>query len=89
MDDRLRSIRGKIDGLDRRIAGLLAKRFSLALRITREQLRKQPADHAREKRVLGNAAAAAGDKAFRAAARDVFAEVIRQTKKIQNADTHR
>ena len=83
MADRLQELRKKIDGLDARVAGLLARRFKLARAITREGLKKKPVDPAREKRVLANAAAAAGDKAFREAVRAIFSEVIRQTKKIQ------
>ncbi|MEI7527689.1 MAG: chorismate mutase [Elusimicrobiota bacterium] len=79
----LAGIRKKIDALDRRVAGLLARRFALALVITRKGLKKKFTDPARERRVLGNAAAAAGCPEFGRAARAVFTEVIRQTKKIQ------
>ena len=85
MADRLRNLRGKIDALDRRVAGLLARRFTLGVAISREGLKKRPVDAAREKRVLANAASAAGKPAYRRAVRAVYAEVIRQTKKLQNS----
>ena len=83
MADRLRDIRGKIDELDRRVAGLLARRFTLGIAIGRERLKKRFTDRAREKRVLANAASGAGKPAYRPAVRAVFTEVIRQTKKLQ------
>ena len=83
MASQLLELRGKIDTLDRRIAGLLARRFALAAAITRTGLKKKLTDAAREKRVLANAAAAAGAPAFGRAARAIFTEIIRQTKKIQ------
>jgi chorismate mutase len=83
MTDRLLQLRGKIDGLDRRVAGLLARRFTLCVAISREGLKKKFTDKAREERVLANAAAAAGKPAYRRAVRAVFTEVIRQTKRLQ------
>ena len=76
----LESARAKIDGLDRRLAGLLKKRWALAAPL--RALKKRASDTARERRVLANAAAAAG-KPYAEAARAVFAEIIRQTKKLQ------
>jgi len=81
--DRILEIRKKIDALDGRIAGLLAKRFSLARSIAREGLKKKITDRARERQVLAHAAAAAGKPAFRMGARAVFTEIIRQSKKLQ------
>ena len=83
MKDRLLEIRGRIDALDRRIAGLLARRFALAAAISRERLKKKLTDRTRERQVLANAAAAAGGPRFRRAARAVFSEVIAQSKKLQ------
>jgi len=83
MADRLQDIRGKIDELDRRVAGLLARRFTLGVAISREGLKKKFTDTTREKKVLANAASAAGKPAYRRAVRAVYAEVIRQTKKLQ------
>jgi len=83
MASRLLALRGKIDELDRRIAGLLARRFALGLIIARQNLKEKFTDPARERRVLANAAAAAGKPAFRRGARAVFSVVIRQTKKLQ------
>ncbi|MBI4349820.1 MAG: chorismate mutase [Elusimicrobia bacterium] len=80
MTDKLSAARSKIDRLDRRIAGLLSRRFALAVPL--RGLKKRLTDPAREKRVLANAAAAAG-KTFSGAARSVFAEIIRQSKKLQ------
>lgn len=80
MTDELSAARAKIDGLDRRIAGLLARRFALAVPL--RGLKKKLTDPARERRVLANAAAAAG-KIYARSARAVFTEIIRQAKKLQ------
>lgn len=86
MANRLLEIRRKIDALDRRAGALLARRLALAVPLKR--LKKNLTDPAREKRVLANAAAAAGagSPALRRALRAIYAEVIRQTKKLQDAD---
>ncbi|MDD2805819.1 MAG: chorismate mutase [Elusimicrobiales bacterium] len=80
MPSKLEAARTKIDALDRRIAALLARRFALAVPL--RALKKRAADPARERRVLANAAAAAG-RPYAAAARAVFAGIIRQTKALQ------
>lgn len=80
MTDKLSAARLKIDGLDRRLAALLARRFALAVRL--KGLKKKITDRAREKQVLANASAAAG-KVYAPAARRVFAEIIRQSKQLQ------
>lgn len=85
MKDELAAIRSRIDSLDRRAAALLARRFALARAMARKGLKKKVTDKAREKSVLANAAAAA-EPAFRPALRSVYAEIIRQSKKIQHAD---
>ncbi len=79
MKDKLSAARAKIDGLDRRIAGLLARRLALAVPL--RGLKKRLTDRAREKRVLANAAAVG--KPYAQAARAVFTEIIRQAKKLQ------
>lgn len=81
--DELAAIRGRIDSLDRRIGALLARRFALAVAVKRKALRKGAADKARERKVLANAAAAAGGGSFGAAARAVYGEVLRQARKLQ------
>ncbi|MDD5209281.1 MAG: chorismate mutase [Elusimicrobiales bacterium] len=78
--DKLSAARLKIDSLDRRLAALLARRFELAVPL--RGLKKKLTDRAREKRVLANAAAAAG-KLYAPSARAVFTEIIRQSKKLQ------
>ena len=78
--DKLSAARIKIDGLDRRLAALLARRFALAVPL--RGLKKRLTDRAREKQVLANAAAAAG-KPYGSSARAVFSEIIRQSKKLQ------
>lgn len=80
MDGKLSAARVKIDSLDRRIAALLARRFALAAPL--KELKKKTTDSPREKRVLANAAAAAG-KIYAPAAKAVFAEIIKQSKKLQ------
>ena len=81
MPDRLAAARAKIDLLDRRIAALLARRFALAASLS--GLKKMVRDAAREKRVLANARRNAGKPAFQAGMTAVFAEVIRQSRKLQ------
>lgn len=81
MASELQAAREKIDSLDRRIAALLARRWAVAAPL--RALKKRATDPARERRVLANAAAAAGKPPYAAAARAVFAEIIRQTKKLQ------
>lgn len=78
--DKLSAARLKIDSLDRRLAALLARRFALAVPL--RGLKKKLTDRAREKRVLANAAGAAG-KLYAPSARAVFTEIIRQSKKLQ------
>ena len=80
MAGKLEAARLKIDSLDRRIAALLARRCALASPL--KGLKGKPADPARERRVLANAAAAAG-KIYAPAARSVFKEIIKQTKRLQ------
>lgn len=80
MTDKLAAARAKIDALDRKIASLLSRRFALARPL--RALKAKASDPARERRVLANAAAAA-KKAHAGAARAVFAEIIRQTKRLQ------
>jgi len=80
MAGKLEAARLKIDSLDRRLAALLARRFALAVPLLK--LKGKPADPARERRVLANAAAAAG-KIYAPAARAIFKEIIRQTKRLQ------
>lgn len=77
--NKLTAARLKIDKLDRRIAALLARRFTLVVPL--RGLKKKLTDRAREKRVLANAAAAG--KSYAPAARAVFTEIIRQSKKLQ------
>ena len=77
---KLEAARSKIDALDRRVAALLARRFALAAAL--KGLKKRITDRAREKRVLANAAAAA-EKIYAPATRAVFAEIIKQSKKLQ------
>ena len=84
MANRLLEIRRKIDKLDRRVGALLARRLALALPL--KHLKKIRTDPAREKQVLANAAAGAGRPALRRAVRAIYMEVIRQTKKLQDAD---
>ena len=76
----LSAARRKIDTLDRRLAVLLSRRFALAVPL--RGLKKRLTDRAREEQVLANAAAA-GKKAYATAARAVFIEIIRQSKKLQ------
>ncbi len=80
LKDELAAARAAIDAVDRRIAVLLARRFRLTgpLRL----LKKKPTDHARERAVLFHAAAAAGGR-YGPAARAVFREIIRQSKRLQ------
>ena len=78
--DKLSAARSKIDSLDRRIAALLSRRFALAVPL--RALKKKLADRRREKQVLANAAAA-GEKIYARAARAVFTEIIRQSRKLQ------
>jgi chorismate mutase len=78
---KLAAARAKIDLLDRRIAALLARRFALAAPL--KSLKKNITDKAREKCVLANARRAAGKKIYAAGAAAVFAEIIRQSKKLQ------
>lgn len=80
MDPRLASARRKIDAVDSRLAALLARRLALAAPL--RALKGRASDPARERRVLANAARSAG-RAYSAAARAVFSEIIRQTKKLQ------
>ncbi len=80
MTDKLAAARAKIDALDRRIAALLSRRLALAAPL--RALKKKASDPARERRVLANAAAAGG-KRYAPFTRAVFAEIIRQTKKLQ------
>lgn len=80
MPDKLAAARVKIDSLDRRIAGLLSRRFTLAAPLA--AFKKRISDPARERSVLANAAAA-GRKAHAPAVRAVFSEIIRQSKKLQ------
>lgn len=82
MTDKLAAARARIDLVDRRIAGLLARRFALAAPL--RALKKNASDPARERRVLANAAAAAGRRCA-PYARAVFAEIVRQTKRFQAA----
>lgn len=81
MTDELAAARRKIDALDRRLAALLARRFAAAAPLRR--LKGRAADPARERRVLANARRAAGRKAYAAGVTAVFAEIIRQTRKLQ------
>ena len=78
--DKLAAARASVDAVDRRIAVLLARRFRLTgpLRL----LKKKPVDIARERKVLSNAAAAAGGE-YGQSARAVFREIIRQSKRLQ------
>lgn len=80
MQSELARARARIDLLDRRIAALLKRRWALAAPL--RALKRRKTDPARERRVLANAAAAAG-RAYSGAARAVFAEIVRQTKKLQ------
>jgi chorismate mutase len=80
MTDRLSSARAKIDSIDRRLAALLARRFALAAALG--GLKKTITDKPRERRVLANARRNAG-RVYAAPAAAVFAEVIRQSKKLQ------
>lgn len=80
MKDKLAASRARLDALDRKIAALLARRFKLAGPL--RALKGRASDPARERRVLANAARAAGVR-YSAAARHVFSEIIRQTKKLQ------
>ena len=81
MNDKLAAARAKIDLLDRRIAALLARRFTLAIPL--RALKKSITDKAREKRVLANARRAAGKKSYEAGTAAVFSEIIKQSKKLQ------
>lgn len=78
--DELAAARAAVDAVDRRIAALLARRFRLTgpLRL----LKNKPTDPARERAVLANAAAVVGG-GYGPAARAVFREIIRQSKKLQ------
>lgn len=80
MTDKLAAARAKIDALDRRIANLLSRRFALAAPL--RALKDRAADPARERLVLANAAAAVS-KRHAPCARAVFAEIIRQSKRLQ------
>ncbi len=82
MTDKLTSLRGKIDLLDRRIAALLGRRFALAASL--KDLKKKVTDKPRERRVLANAAGAAGGGRSGRAARAVFREIIKQSKGFQS-----
>lgn len=79
MKNRLKAARVKIDRLDRRIAGLLARRFALAGPL--KALKKNVTDRSRERQVLKNAAA--GGKNYAPYITAVFSEIIRQSKKSQ------
>ncbi len=80
MPEKLKRARLKIDALDRRRAGLLARRFALAVPL--RKLKKKLTDRPREKAVLANAASAV-KKVYAPSAKAVFAEIIRQSKKLQ------
>jgi chorismate mutase len=82
MPDKLTAARANIDAIDRRIAALLSRRFALAAPL--RAFKKKAADPARERQVLANAAAA-GKNRYSPFTRAVFAEIIRQSKKIQAA----
>ncbi len=81
MRDPLQSARRKIDVLDRRIAGLLARRWDLAVPL--RSLKTKTTDSARERQVLAKAGAAAGRR-YAGSAKTVFACIIGQTKKLQS-----
>ena len=83
MTTELSAARAKIDTLDRRIARLLARRFALAAPL--KGLKNTAADKARERQVLANAAAAAGKRIYSSGARAVFSEIIKQSKRLQDA----
>ncbi|OGR42970.1 MAG: hypothetical protein A2X35_04390 [Elusimicrobia bacterium GWA2_61_42] len=80
MVNKLAAARARIDVLDRKLAVLLSRRFALTAPLG--GLKKKLTDRARETQVLANAAASAGG-AYAAAARSVFKEIIRQSKKLQ------
>jgi chorismate mutase len=80
MTDKLAAARAKIDSIDRRLAALLARRFALAAGLA--GLKKKVTDRARERQVLANARRHAG-RACASGAAAVFAEIIRQSKKLQ------
>ena len=80
MTDKLAAARARIDALDRRIAALLSRRFALAAPL--RALKGRAADPARERLVLANAAAAV-NKGHAPYTRAVFAEIIRQSKRLQ------
>jgi chorismate mutase len=80
MQPKLAAARVKIDALDRKLAALLSRRFTLTAPLA--GLKKKVTDRARERRVLANAAAA-GKSAYAASTRAVFTEIIRQSKRLQ------
>ncbi|HAT73106.1 MAG TPA: hypothetical protein DCS63_09850 [Elusimicrobia bacterium] len=83
MTDKLSAARAKIDVLDKKLAVLLARRFTLAAPL--KELKNRATDLARERQVIRNARHNAGKPAFRAGAAAVFSEIIRQSKKLQSS----
>lgn len=73
--------RQRIDALDARLAGLLAKRFSVVLSLA--GLKKKIRDHRREAAVLKRAAASVKNKKLRPAVKAVYRELIRQSRLLQ------
>ncbi|HOI42855.1 MAG TPA: chorismate mutase [Elusimicrobiales bacterium] len=81
MEERLEKARKKIDALDRAVARLLDRRFALASGLA--PLKKKIRDPRREARVLFNVSRQARP-VFRKAARAVYAEIIKQSRLLQD-----
>ena len=73
--------RKKIDGIDARLAGLLARRFSIVRSMT--GLKNKVRDTEREAMVLERALGQVSDKSLHVYLRAVYREIMRQGRSIQ------
>lgn len=78
----LAELRAEIDITDSEITALLLRRFGLAVNISANRLKKNVCDPEREAEVLRRAVAAAGPE-FADNVAAVYAEIIKQSKKVQ------
>ena len=81
MRSELQRKRGKIDLIDEKICRLLARRFVLVLSL--KGLKKTIIDRAREKVVLAKAQKDSGRADFRKPVKEVFKEIIAQSRLLQ------
>lgn len=83
MDNKsLAELRAEIDIADAKIVALLVKRFGLSVNISANRLKEHICDPVREAEVLRRAEAAAGPE-FADNVAAVYAEIIKQSKKVQ------